>query len=230
MWLLWTGLAHAAPVGEPIADPEVNRVSLAIRADTDAVPVADTACSGADACDGVWRGLGTTGVANLSLVRGLGVFAEFGHLTEHVDEASWSGRGHRVALGVHAALPVAGSWGVALTGRYGWSTNPGDIVGKDLLRTGEASLLGTWGRPTQELTLWAGAQTAWLWEQQLAPLADPTLDLSLKPYRPLSGVLGAAATSPTLGLPWRRGVRITVGAEGWVGQGNGGSAWIALGY
>ena len=231
---LLAGAAWAAPVGEPVADPEAARVRLGARFDSWASRVSDDACDGAASCDAVWRSQETSFEAQLALLRGLGLFGELGHDAVTVSEAGYSGAGVRTAVGLRGALSLGGPWWLGVNARVDWSRGQaaaevGDAPAVHQAQRRTASLLGAWGEPGDGVSLWAGGQVAWGWFERLYPLGEDELEIPLRPAAPLTGVFGAALTSEPLGVPWTRSVRVSVTAEARLGQENGASVALQLG-
>lgn len=234
---LLLGAAWAGPVGLPVPDPEASWLTISAVATLDAQPLQDAACTG-EACQAVERSTGTAVAVELSPLRYFGLHASLGRRVETVASAFYEGTGLALSVGLRGALPLSHGWGLAgdlsllSRGTRSISTTSGAYAQG---RQAQATLLGTWGRPLDGLTVWAGPQTSLLRRQIIAPLGDdtdgqPALGVSLQPRRPLSGLVGGAFTSDPLGLPWRRSARVTVGLEIWAGQGNGADAWLGLGW
>lgn len=235
MWLVLLPAALASPTGPPLPDPDLTRIDLVVRADSDAWPLALADCDADSACDAVRRDAARTLAGSVTLARGVAVYGEWGWTQPSVGEAGYSATGTRKAAGLRLGWPVAGMWGLAGNLRVEAEDAAGTNGETEALRAGQLSAMATWGDPLGGLVVWGGAQASVLWRQSLSPLGlnsdgEPLVSLTLSPARPASAVFGAALWSDSLGAPWRRGARITLGAEGWLGQSNGGSAWIGLGF
>ena len=96
---------------------------------------------------------------------------------------------------------------------------------------GTLTSLVAWSRLEEGPSAWMGVQSSLLWIQTLKPMgASDGLGLPLRWQYPVSGVVGLSYRSRPLGLPWERSPRMSLGAEGRVGQSGGVGAWISLSW
>lgn len=241
MWLLLTLPALAGPIGQPLPDPQVERVTLALRAETETAGLRAEGCEAEEGCDAVLEGRTWAAELSVALLRGVGVYGVVGRRIELVQAAQYSGVGRTWALGGRLALPITGALGVAADARYTWSATEGAAVegalagpGSQRWQSPRLSLMGTLGQPDDGGLGWLGVQTSPGFTLVSSPLGSldgaPLTELTLKPELPVSAVFGLAGVSEELGLPWRRSARISAGAEAWLGQTSGLGAWLALGY
>lgn len=241
MWTLLLLLpAHAGALGQPVPDPEVERVALALRAEDETAGVRAAGCAEEEGCEALWEQRRWTAELSVALLHGLGIYGGLSRGYELVEAAEYEGVGQAWMLGARLALPVAGALGVAADARYASSQTEGAAVsgaaggaGSGRWRSPQLSLLGTFGSPASGGLGWVGAQATPGWASALVPLGEvdgvPLASLDLQPTLPLSAVFGLAGVSEELGLPWRRTARISAGAEAWLGRTSGLSLWLGIG-
>ncbi len=241
MWLLLIQVAQAGPLGQPSPDPKVERITLSGRAETETVGVRVVGCQGEAGCEAVLEARTWAAELSVALFRGVGVYGVLSHRYEAVQAAQYAGTGRSWALGARLAAPLVGPLGVAADARYERSETEGDAQDGALAGAGDQrwssprlSLVATLGQPEGGGLGWLGVQAAPGWKAELTPLGAvddvPLVEVTLKPTLPASAVFGLAGVSEELGLPWRRSARVSAGAEAWMGQTSGLSAWIGIGY
>lgn len=240
MWTLLLLPAFAGGLGAPIPDPAAARVQLALTGQTEDVAARVQGCEDDEGCDMslLQRRLGAE--LSVAVLRGLGVYANYGRVNSSVEGAAFSGSGRAWTLGARGALPVYKGLGLAADVHIGSGTTEGAARGDQDLAPGDATvtergarLLATVGAPSGGGMLWAGAELQWGWSMDLNAPADEATGLStayaVEAERPLSGVLGGSLHSEPIGLPWRLSPRLSAGAELSVGQIRSVGAWIGLG-
>ncbi len=231
---------YAAPVGDPVAHPEVGRVRLDARIGNDRTEERDTRCREKSGCDAVWNRNEISGGLHVAILRGLGIYGELGRETGRIRAADYLGSARVWALGLRGAIPIAPNWWIAADGRFGFGSGEGVRQAEtsdpesEKYKIYTASLLGVLGDPAKGADVWFGAQAAWHYEHQVWPLgqaaSEIVLDVPLQPKDPVSGVIGGALYSEPLGLPWRTSIRMNVGIEGRVGQSTGVSGWVGAAF
>lgn len=241
MWLLLAQSALAGSLGQVSPDPEVERISLAVRAETQTVGLHAVGCVGEAGCDAVLEQRARVAELSLALLRGVGIYGAVGHQADTVLAAEYAGEGRSWTVGARAALPLGDAWGVALDAHYQRGGSLGEAQSGALSGPGSQrqagptlSLVGTLGTPRDGGVAWLGVQSSPGLRFDLNPLGDidqvALTEVILKPQLPLSGVFGLSGVSEELGLPWRRTTRLSAGAEAWLGQTSGLGAWMAVGY
>ena len=227
--LWWTmGVAMAAPVGDPVANPSTGRVHLDASMEVSRTAEVDLECAGS-ACGVVTYREGFGVELGAALLRGVGIYGLVVRAKDELKEANFEGRTQVYGGGVRLALPVYRSLWVAGVGevRFGQSESVQSERLNDPPRAEErihtASILAVVGDPSNGGHLWLGAQGAWEWKHTVAPMGDDgvTVDIPLGPRVPVSGVLGGMVLSDPLGLPWRKSLRLRASIEGRIGQENG---------
>jgi hypothetical protein len=231
MVLIWfgaVGAVIAAPVGDPVANPDTGRVHVDVSMAMSRTAEVDLQCSG-DACrvDTHREGFGVE--LGAALLRGVGVYGLAVRAKDDLKEAHFEGRTQVFGGGLRLALPIQQSIWIATVGemRFGQSesvqserlTDP--PKGQEHIHT--ASVLTVFGDPNNGGHMWLGVQGAWKWEHIVEPMGQEgvTVDIALGPRWPVSGVFGATVLSDTVGLPWRTSPRLRASIEGRVGQENG---------
>ena len=228
--MLTQSLAAAAPVGEPVPRVEAGRVALGVRTGAASQWLTAQGCA-EGACDSVWRGSTTAGVARLTVVDGLALDAEVGRLSDRVSQASYTGKGLLWAAGARGALPLwMSGWWLCASGRYEAASATNGLEGSDLSASryaiGSASGVLAWApRGDVGFTTWIGGQGAWHWDQVLTPLGvgsdgEPVLEIVMDPGLPASAVLGLSIVSQPLGAPWSPAWRIGIELDASIGQSN----------
>lgn len=222
LWLFAAvGASHAA---EPLMDPVAGRLRGDLGFSSSVRQMRDTACSG-DACTA--RLVRTSGRAELgaAIVPGLGLTAAIERTADAVDEASYKGRTTLTEVGGHAGLRVWGAFGLATqvrTSRGEGAVNLASEVQDPALsseRQTSASLLTTWGAPSQGGLFWIGAEGLVDAEYTLRPMGTEgvTVRLPLRPHMPVNGVVGAVLMSDRVGTPWGRSPRLRTVIEARIG-------------
>ena len=237
MWaLFFTASALAAPAGEPFAQPELGTRTVRVLGDTEDTVVLDTDCGDLAPCEGTWSTTQFGMEMQWTLKPGIGAAAGMGYIEGQIKEANFRGKGPSLFLGVNGAIPLQHSFWLTGQARVSGSAIWGATV-EDGTREFSRDVQGTltsliaWSRLEEGPSFWAGAQSTLLWIQQLAPLGvNHDMALPLRWRYPVSGVLGISYRSQPLGLPWERSPRLTVGAEGRVGQSKGVGTWLSLAW
>ena len=224
-------VALAAPLGPPVAAPDALRVFLSATAEMDTAVLREKGCDG-DACAAQLQRRGMGADLELAVLPGLGLQANISRVSADIPEAAITADGSALGLGLRLATPLRDQWGVAAALQGRWTQADGAldsaIDGKELRVTAAA----TWGSPEGGFVLWFGGQAPVWTSLNISPSLDDSdgLLLSMTPGRPISGLAGVWMLSERLGLPWRASSRFSAGAEAWVGQDNGLSARIGLGF
>ena len=226
----------AAPVGEPFAQPELGTHTARVFGDTEDTVVRDMNCGDVSPCEGTWSTTQFGMEMQWTLAPGIGATAGMGYLEGQIKEANFRGKGPSVFLGVNGAIPLQNHFWLTGQARVSGSAVWGAKV-EDGTREVSQDVQGTltsmvaWSRLEEGPSFWAGAQSTLLWIQQLSPLgSNHEMVLPLRWQYPVSGVLGISYRSQPLGLPWERSPRLTVGAEGRVGQSKGVGTWVSLAW
>ena len=220
--------AAAAPVGDPLSEPSIGRVRLGGVWDVSQTSEFDTKCSG-EACSTNHHRKVLGVQFDFSALRGVGFYAVAMRGNETVREAQYEGSLTIYGGGARLAIPIRRSLWLASTTdlRFGQSMSQQAERVQDPAHASErkfgSSLLAAIGNPKDGGHLWAGVHGAWLWDHTLHPVGDTgfTVDVPLRPKRPLSGVVGGTMISDVIGKPWRTSPRLQVCVEGRVGQETG---------
>lgn len=224
--------ALAAPVGDPLPDPDIGRFRLEGLADVENTRTSDADCQTDTGCTANDQTLFAGGELQLNLLEGLGVIGAVGRVQGTVDEADFSAAGIGWALGIKGALPLNPVWAIMAQGRYDHAlpsnAGPGGDKGE---RTSITATLGlAWGAIDSGFAGYFGAQSAIWWQDSLRPLGTDGIQLQLRPSLPASGVAGFSFASTPLGAGWGNDVRIVAHVEGRVGQSTGAGAGLGLSF
>jgi hypothetical protein len=204
---------------------------LALRLDSEGIEEQDLLCEVPGDCTGRWKSSGALLEAELALLPGLAIGAEWGTHHASMAEASYRGDGQQAALRLRGALPLGPRLGLAASGRLALTEDHGDpeaagTTGDGASRQGAVDLCLVSGRPRDGLMLWGGAQAATWWDHRLHPLGLGEVELVLVPTRSLSAVGGLAMVSEPVGPAYGRGPRVSLGVEARIGQVDGISVWL----
>jgi hypothetical protein len=140
---------------------------------------------------------------DLVLLRGLGVYAELGHVAESIEEAGYRGSGVAHGLGVKAAVPLGGPFLAGLAFQYekgkGESLTSTPTTSAWTLARGVFSAI--LASPDHGAQAWLGPTWRVLANQDLDfGGEDGAFELTAR--RPLGAILGGQVDSEALGAPW----------------------------
>ena len=224
--------AFAASVGDPGPDPAVGRLRLVGAVELEEIWVADRDCEGDLGCDAVDRYSFTGGEVQVALVHGLAVLGSLGRIRDQVSEADFDAAGIGWGLGVKGALPLSRVWWLHGQARldHGLPADqgPGAENGSRLALTGTAGL--AWGAIEGGFAGHVGVQRALFWQQELRPLGDDGLEISLQPSWPGSVAGGFSWASQPLGSSWGNAPRMVLSLDARAGQSTGVTAQLGLAF
>lgn len=201
--------ALAAPVVDPVVNPEVSRFRLTSLVDVRATRVEVADCEG-DACQ-AWDQRTVYGAeGQLALTQGLGIAVGIGAQRLMVDEADFDARGLSVSAALRGALPISDAWWVHAQGRVdqGAPGDKGPDTGKSSLLSVGATLGVAVGNVASGFIGHLGAQAAPVYAFQLKPLGQEALELELRPVRPVGLAGGFAFVSQPMGAAWSGAPRL----------------------
>lgn len=230
--LLFVASAQAAPVVDPIADPDVDRVRLSSLADLRATRVDDSVCGAGDDCQAWDQRTLVGGEVQVAIVRGVAVSGSAGRVRARIDEADFDAVGLGWGLATKLAAPLTHSWWVAGQARLdgGRPSDTGPEGEKSDFLAVSATLELAWGDPDGGFVGHLGAQATPYWHQVVKPLGPEGLELDFSPRLPASAVVGLAFTSRPLGSPWTGAPRAVAHVDATAGQTMGVSAGLGLSF
>lgn len=222
--------ALANPVGLPVADPGIGRLTLGPWLEAEARPVVAGGCVG-EGCDAILRSWLVGGRAELALVRGLGLYGDVARVIDRVEETDYEGMGLAWSAGGRGSLRLAGTihGAVQLGFARGDTTSTGASGegGENSRDTLQAAVLLVLVPHDRSAFLYGGAQATRL--SMETTLTDLATTYTFQPESPASAVLGAELRSDHVGLPWSgRRNHLVAGLEGRAGGDLALSARMAL--